>query len=296
VNSKYRTNQNTHGFTLIELLIVIAIIAILVAMIITMTSNMMRSAISTAEATSMRQILQAYMTATTEHNGKFIQGYSNGEGEKIVSPDGEHVHWPASGRYVWRLLPYLDDAMGTLYTNRQQDVLSQLEGTDWQCYAYIMSFYPSFGLNSEWLGGDVRTSAQEDVEPLRLYAKFLSDVKQPAKQIVFASSAAPEGSEDDSNISGCLDIHPSTLGQGYFEIISPYKFEWRWHTVNGEPSFVPTQNSADHGNISARHSGKVLTGQLDGSTSFISLQELSDMRRWTPKATHHDWNLSEIFP
>jgi len=282
------------GFALIELLVVIAIISILVAIILTMTSNMFRTAKSTAEATSMRQVLQAYMTAATDHNGKFIRGYSNGEGKQIVGPDGEKVHWPASGRYVWRLLPYLDDAMGTLYTNRQQDVLTQIEGTE--CYSYIVSLYPSFGLNSEWLGGDFRTTASPALESKRLYAASLSDVRQPSRQLVFASSAAPEGSEDDSNVSGCLNINPSTLGHGYFEIKSPYDFGWRWHTIDGMHSCVPTQDPADHGNIDARHSGKVLTGQLDGATTFSSLQELSDMRRWTPKATHHDWNLSDIFP
>lgn len=259
-----------------------------------MTSQLMRSAKSTAEATSLRQVLQAYMTAATDSNGTLLQGYSNGEGKQIVGPDGEKIHWPASGRYVWRLLPYLDDAMEMLYTNRQQDVLSQLGGTE--CYSYIMSLYPSFGLNSEWLGGDYRTTASPALESKRLYATSLSDVRQPSSQLVFASSAAPSGSEDDSNMSGCLQSNPNTLGQGYFEIKSPFDFEWRWLTIDGEHSFVPTQDSADHGNIDARHSSKVLTGQLDGSTTFVSLEELSDMRRWTPKATHHDWNLSEIFP
>jgi prepilin-type N-terminal cleavage/methylation domain-containing protein len=292
--SNYRNNQNTRGFTLIELLIVIAIIVILFSIVITMTSQLMRSAKSTAEATSLRQVLQAYMTAATDNNGTFIRGYSNGEGKSIVGPDGEKIHWPASGRYVWRLLPYLDNAMDTLYTNREQDVLSQIEGTE--CYSYIMSLYPSFGLNSEWLGGDFRTTASPALESKRLYASSLSDVRLPARQLVFASSAAPEGSEDDSNMSGCLSSNLNTLGHGYFEIKSPYDFDWRWHTVDGMHSFDPTQNPADHGNIDARHSGKVLTGQLDGATTFISLQELSDMRRWAPKATHQDWTLSDIFP
>lgn len=44
------------------------------------------------------------------------------------------------------------------------------------------------------------------------------------------------------------------------------------------------------------HTVKVLSGQLDGSTTFVSLQVLSDMRRWTPKANHSDCNLSDIFP
>ena len=255
---------------------------------------MLKSAKSTSEASSLRQLLQAYTTATAERKGKFIPGYADGKGEKVYGPDDEKVHWPASGRYVWRILPYLDNAMETLYANRQQDVLSQVQGTE--CYTYIMSLYPSFGLNSEWLGGDYRTTASPALDSKRLYASSLSDVKQPSRQLVFSSAAAPEGSEDNSDLSGCIGSHTSALGQGYFEIKSSYDFNWRWNTVDGAHSFIPTQDSADYGNIDARHSGKVLTGQLDGSTTFVSLQELSDMRRWTPKATRRDWNLADIVP
>ena len=284
----------TYGFTLVELLVVIALISILLGIVVTATSNVMQSAKSSAESSSLRQLLRAYTLAATDHHGKLITGYSNGEDENIVGPDGEQIHWPASGRYVWRILPYLDNAMGTLYVNREQDVLTQVEGSD--CYSYIMSLYPSFGLNSEWLGGDYRTTASPALESHRLYAAHLSDVKQPAKQLVFASAAAPIGSEDDSDSSGCIGSNPSTLGQGYFEIRSPYDFDWRWNTIDGEHSFVQTEDSADFGNVDPRHAGEVLTGQLDGSTTFISLKDLSDMRRWTPKATHSEWNLTEIFP
>jgi hypothetical protein len=53
--------------------------------------------------------------------------------------------------------------------------------------------------------------------------------------------------------------------------------------------FSTPSTYADHGNLSARHSNSVLTGQLDGSTEFITLQELTDMRRWAPKANTSDW-------
>lgn len=44
------------------------------------------------------------------------------------------------------------------------------------------------------------------------------------------------------------------------------------------------------------HAENVLTGQLDGSTSFVSLSELTDMRRWVPKATHSEWTPTDVIP
>lgn len=292
---KARTCITTpRGLTLIELLVVVAIVAILLAFVIAASSNVMKSANSTKESAAMRQLLQAYTTAALDRKGKLITGYANSEGENVHGPNGENVHWPASGRYVWRILPYLDRSIDALYANRQQELLSQVVGSD--CYSYIMSLYPSFGLNSEWLGGDYRTTASPALVTKRLFASHLSDIKQPARQLVFSSAAAPNGSEDDAGMSGCIGNHPEALGQGYFEIKSPYDFNWRWSTVDGQSSFVPTQNSADHGNVDPRHSGEVLTGQLDGSTTFITLKELSDMRRWTHHATHRHWNLTDMFP
>jgi prepilin-type N-terminal cleavage/methylation domain-containing protein len=278
--------KNTHirGFTLIELLVVIAIISILTGAITVVAGNMLASAKSTREADSLRSVLQAYTMAATDRKGTLIDGYSNNEDETFAGPNGEPVPWPASGRYVWRLLPYLDNAMTSLYVNDQSQWLTQYSGTN--NYAYVASLFPSFGLNSEWMGGDQRTTAMPAIESKRLYGKFLSDIRHPARQLVFASSKAPLGTDASSP-------ELMTLTEGYFEIKSPYfpsaGDTWRWNTVNGEQSTVPTDDSADHGNLSARHSGKVLIGKLDGSTEFITLQNLADMRRWAPKANTANW-------
>ena len=228
-------------------------------------------------------MLQAYTLATTDHRGAFIAGYSNDQTEAFTGPNGEVIPWPASGRYVWRILPYLNNAAASLYVNEQSAWLNQYAGTE--NYSYIASLFPSFGLNSEWMGGDARTTAMPALESKRLYGKFLSDVPHPSRQLVFASAKAPDGSDEVSLIK-----------EGYFEIKSPYfpsaGNAWRWHTIDGAPSTVPTENSGDHGNLSTRHSGEVLTGQLDGSTEFLSLNELADMRRWAPSANSHDWTPS----
>ena len=277
-----------HGFTLIELLVLIAIISALVGITTVVAANILASARSTKEASAMRSVLQAYTLAATDKKGEFIAGYSNDQTEIITSPDGEVIPWPASGRYVWRLLPYLDNAMASLYVNAQSAWLSQ--NGDTENYNYIASLFPSFGLNSEWMGGDDRTTAMPALESKRLYGKYLSDVRHPSRQLVFASARAPNGSDDGS--SGAL-----LLREGYYEVKSPYfpssGNTWRWNTIDGEPSNVPTEDAADHGNLSPRHNGNVLAGQLDGSTEFLSIQKLANMRRWAPNATTKDWTPSE---
>jgi len=276
--------KNHRGFTLVELLVVIAILSILASIVALIAGNMLASASSTKEAGSLRQVLQAYTLAATDRKGKFIDGYSNNQDEIFTGPNSEVITWPASGRYVWRILPYLDNAMTSLYVNNQSKLLTQFAGTDE--YVYIASLYPSFGLNSEWMGGDQRTTALPALESKHLYGKFLSDIRQPSLQLVFASASAPLGAWDDLP-------ELMTVMDGYFEIKSPYFLGsddgWRWNTLNGEHATSPTDDSADHGNLSARHGGKVLTGQLDGSTQFSTLQDLADMRRWATKANTANW-------
>ncbi len=141
------------------------------------------------------------------------------------------------------------------------------------------------------MGGDYRTTASELLESKGLYAKYHSDVKSPANQLVFASARAPDGAEYDAALS-CIGGAVDGLDEGFYEIKSPYAFQWRWNTVDGNQSYTPTENSHNHGNLSARHTGEVLTGQLDGSTSTFTIEELSDMRKWVPRAMTSDWHLS----
>ena len=280
-----------HGFTLIELLVVIAIIGVLVGIVSTIAARVFESAKSTSESASLRSLLQGYNLYAIEHRGKLLQGYQSQNDDGVVrDPSGNAVPWPASGRYTWRIYPYVDDAMSALYVNAQEPILTQITGTS--CYPYFSSLYPSFGLNAEWMGGDYRTTASPMLDEFGWYGKFLGDVKYPTRQLVFASARAPQGSNGDE-FDDCIPGGLPMKMEGYFEIKSPYfpssGDTWRWNIVDGQHSHTPTNDSADHGNLSARHAGKVLTGNLDGSVEYLTLEELADMRRWSPSANAVDW-------
>jgi hypothetical protein len=78
----------------------------------------MASAKSTKEAGALKSVLQAYILAATDQKGEFIDGYSNNQSDTFTGPNGEEITWPASGRYVWRILPYLDNALTSLLRQR----------------------------------------------------------------------------------------------------------------------------------------------------------------------------------
>ena len=289
MRTKSKNSKSRNAFTLIELLIVVGIISILVSLLSVVAANMFQASKNTSEAAAMKSMLQAYSSYATEHNGRFLKGYSTDQDKVVADPNGNPIPWPASGRYVWRLYPYLDNSMHAMYVNDQAPLLSQISGSD--CWTYIASLYPSFALNSEWLGGDDRTTASNLMEPFKMYGRSLSDVKHPTKQLVFASAKAPVGTSggDDDCVPGGI----SMVMEGYFEMKSPYfpsmGNAWRWFSIDGNHSHTPTSDSGDHGNLSSRHVGNVLAGQLDGSVETLSIKDLADMRRWAPKADAPDW-------
>jgi len=278
---QYKRENKTlkSGFTLIELLIVIAIIAILVALTVVISGQVIDSAKSQKEAGALRSVLQAYTLAATDRQGKLIIGYDTPD-DTVKGFSGELIdsNSPASWRYVFRILPYLDNSISSLYVNGQKSFLDSIDITS-EDYTYVATVFPSFGLNATWLGADRDTSHMGFLEPFKIETNYLSGVRNPSNQLVFASAKA-------SSSNGSDGLLPT---EGHHKITSPYFINGGWNWDAEEGSFTPTDDSADHGFLSARHESKVLTGQLDGSTTFQTIQELLDMRKWNPKANTPDW-------
>ena len=206
--------------------------------------------------------------------------------EIVVGPDGELIvasnsnDGPAAA-------PPPGNATDALFVLAATTLI---ESTD-RDYTYIASVYPSFGLNGEWVGGmkgstyDLHTLGTFTGETY--YAKRRSQIKQPTKQLIFASSAGPL--ENDSQIV-----------EGFFYIRSPWYLTsgWRWNTdEQGRPQASYEQGDpAASGFISARHEGKAVTAMLDGHTKLEALPDLTDMRRWSTDATSSNWVIEPQLP
>ncbi len=293
-----RIHQNTllrslqRGFTLTEVMTVIAVVGVLLAIIIPSLKSLSDQAAGATELAAARQLSQGYVGYATDTNGELMPGYlSQSPGDEhyegnydVQGPDGNLLGGPAKRRWTWRILPYLDDAVDSLFVNEARQYIDQRRGTDG--FAYLTSVFPSFGLNGEWIGG-MQGSIYGDLHTLGrftgqcYYAQRLAEVQRPADQLLFGSSRGG-GPQGDSDV------------EGFFFIQSPYYLTtgWRWaEDEDGGPLYEEPLAPSKSGYLSLRIRGKSATSMLDGSTALRSMQELADMRLWTNQAWKPDWVL-----
>ena len=190
----------------------------------------------------------------------------------------------AANRWVWRLAPYIGHDMQALFVGDHERLLRELELTDPSNYLYQTSVFPSFGLNSVWVGGDENFGGYSNAY-LGAFGKFyatrLSEIPQPASLVVFASARGQDATPG-APIQGVVE--------GYFRIRSPWfdtrtwAADWAQASASEEPS--------SWGNLSDRNGGAVVTGYADGHAEAQSPESLDDMRLWAPNADARDWKLT----
>lgn len=240
------------------------------------------------EAAALRQLLFAWTSYATDSGGALMPGFKTGL--PVYQSNGEPIPPTAYGnaqqiaaRYPWRVAKQLGHDFRAMYTNDNAATLQQLESGDPQQFYYFASLYPSFGMNSVWVGGDEQrygflptTLPNGQVNPLSgFYVTRLSGIKHPERLTVFASART------DLTDSG-------TLVEGYFRIESPLFVTGQATTWAAE--YDPAA-PASFGNLSARHSGSVLVGTADGGVELVPVDEMRDMRRWADRATSATWQI-----
>ena len=272
------------GFSLVELLVVVAIIGILVAIVVPVAMGARRSAARMREASAMRSTIVAWISYATDERGFVLPGYRSGfpardENGNPIPPDTYGGDVEISKRWPWRLAPWLDQDFRRIYCGENAATFERLQSGDPTQFMYFTSLYPSFGLNSAWVGGDEQRFPVDETLPngaLNPFAKWcvlrLSAAKRPGRTMAFVSSRTNATAD-------------GTLNEGYFRVDGPW-------LANATPTWAAEydpESPAGFGSVSARFGGEALFATIDGGVDFAPVEQLRDMRRWCDGAPGVEW-------
>ena len=113
----------------------------------------------------------------------------------------------------------------------------------------------------------------------RHYVVSMSELRDPQRQIVFASARGGD------------PFDPGSIFEGHHRIRSPYVKEINGYTWS--ETFHPSDLPDDYGFLSPRYDGEVVTAFADGHVNMLGTEALKDMRHWANKADREDWSVPE---
>jgi prepilin-type N-terminal cleavage/methylation domain-containing protein len=283
-NPSSRPNSALPGFSLVELLVVAAVIGLVVAIVVPVSAGARRAAARVQEAAALRSLMAAWNSYAVDEGGFVIPGYRSGLAARDdqgnpIPPESFGGDVEVQRRWPWRLAPWLGGDLRRLYAGPNAELLEKLQSGDPSRFHYFVSLYPSFGMNTAWVGGDESRFPVDEALPngspnplRRLTVTRLSDAKHPARTIAFAS-ARTNATADGS------------MSEGHFRVDSPWLsspgVRWAPEYASDDPS--------SFGSLSARFGGDVLAATLDGATEFVAVDALRDMQRWSDRAPEPAW-------
>ncbi|MDC0429480.1 hypothetical protein OAL71_02770 [Phycisphaerales bacterium] len=273
-----------------ELLTGIAAIAILIALVIHAATSVRSASERASEMASARSLGIAWAGYATDHRGAVLPGYASGF--EAVDANGGSIATQtvpiAAKRWPLRLAPYLGHDLVSLYSGTARDYATEIASLPTDDSLYVVSAFPSFGMNSVFVGGDENFGGFSGIflETFgRFYAQRLSNVRRPDQLIVFASSRTNESNPGSSG----------PIREGFFRVLPPAWTGSLW----GE-EFDP-EDAASAGFVSPRHrqgdSEEVaIVTTVDGGVSTSTIDELRDLRRWSNIADAPDWIMEPLGP
>jgi len=229
------------GFSLIELLAVIAIISVLSAIGITGYSKYIESANRSKEIHAGRALMAGFHAYSADNSGKIIKAIDPNPG-KVVDNNGKPVMSHAARRWPWRLAPYIDYNVDMIMVNNKDAAPK-----DNAMYSYLVTVFPTFGMNGTFVGGKFGTSMSPD-HPRNSRGAFcvttIAQPVEPSKLIVFTSAKMQNAPHP-----GCFDISAPGLGAV--------------------------------GEVDYKYNDKAVVAYFDGHVELNSPDQLKDMRRWS---------------
>lgn len=270
------------GFTLIEILVSVSIIAILTGLTLAGYSSVLQSSKQVAEITAGRAVISSYLNYANDNDGQLLPGIPDKE-LRVEGRSGTDYPNYIAKRWPLRLGPYFDyNYPGVAVVNEAEHTYNT-SGNAWMA-EYNASVFPSFGLNTTFVGGN---HARHHSDPVvgsdeSTYGSFaitrLVQAEAPSRLIVFVSATA-------DNYGGDTD---KTYGNFY--VLSPNLTANRWTNEYNE------NKSADSfGYVHPRWNGRAVAVHLDGSIELLNSEELQDMTRWSNQAASEgdpNWVLS----
>lgn len=289
------------AFTLIELLVVVSVISVLIGILLPALSSARKAAQGVRELNALRQLGSAYTAYAQDNKTRLMPGYLRGSWARpdrrtfLVydnprdAGDDSRLSGSIIRPYTWRLVPYVDFAFESVMVDR--GLLSEARSAtdsadDGRAFHRVLARHPSFGMNTTFVGGDAHRGAFYLPSALRwgwYYVVRQDQVALPSRLMIFASSR------------GVLAKSGGRKAPGYHRVEGP------WHatpTSNSVPAFVkwnaparfnPALPTTTYGHLDFRNGGKASSLMFDGHTENLSLDQLSDMTRWSNKATRADW-------
>lgn len=280
----FRVGVRVRGFTVVELLVVLAIIGVLIGILVPVALGARRTAARVREASALRAVAAAWVGYATDQQGAVLPGYRAGlpaadETGSPIPPEAYGGDVEVGKRYPWRLAPWLDHDFRRLYAGDNADTLERLRTGDRNQYYYFASLYPSFGLNSAFVGGDEARFPSDPALPnggANPFAQYcvtrLSGARRPQRTVVF-TSARTNATAD------------SSINEGYFRVDAP----WLNTPTPRWASEYSADDPASCGSVSLRGGDEAATATVDGAVEFLSIDALRDMTRWCDAAPEREW-------
>jgi prepilin-type N-terminal cleavage/methylation domain-containing protein/prepilin-type processing-associated H-X9-DG protein len=294
------------GFTLIELLVVIAIIATLTGILLPAVGSARTSAKAVKELAGARQLMLAYQMYADDNADRLLVGFLQDEAygrmqqrrELPRTAGGESISGLPAKRYPWRIAPYLDFNLDSIYlAPRVIEAIAESQGSGNASTAayelrYLVSLFPSFGVNSYFVGGG---AYEGDPVPMsqsgrRIFGDFhvskMYQPRDPTGLLVFASARSSPG----TFLRGYGAV------EGGYVVLPPYTYETagrKWAPVYDEHAEAPLSNS---GNVALRFGGKGAAAMLDGHVEMRGWEGFNDMRLWAEQADAPDWRIPRVGP